>query len=508
MAAVLLEYYQPAFLLIGGELDRRGYLVKAPHPLRKSFWSLVAPGEYDPFYGRALVSSYLTRIERELDTILARQSVGYWLHLYRRIGLGPAGKQDDPKTISLVRAILEAAIQKYASFDQCSRIGISNEIPTSEVLKGILMASEFEMIRKAIQENPQIVLTDFGVDEMQEFYDVERLAFEVWKSTAIMRIMGKGATLVVEGNDPYFYDGRSDELDRLVTNYDRRHREPFVTATGTVFADGISKGGLVFLPTYNVYHVSSQAFLKFFEFFKLNLAPTPLGEFEPNFLWTPFNLRSYYAAHRPFAQGFEIKYGVPLEWILAVLASLLSRVFYDWVNHPIKIIHFWQRAYEGPYKEDSLEEEIRVFLPEGIRTLGLGLEPEDVDLHRTLSFFRLTQEKRASINIGLASPHFMLLPFNSDRVFVDYCWCHWILYDLFFDVECPDQSFKGEALETLVHGDRSALPTKPCKSFDDESRQIDAAFKLRDTLIIVECRSFARSFGVDRGDMQALRYRR
>lgn len=84
----ILEYYQPAFFLIGAELERRAYSVDVPHPLRESFWNLVPEREYDPSEGRGLVSSYLTRIEQELATILSKQSIAYWLHLYRRISPG------------------------------------------------------------------------------------------------------------------------------------------------------------------------------------------------------------------------------------------------------------------------------------------------------------------------------------------------------------------------------------------------------------------------------------
>jgi hypothetical protein len=40
-----------------------------------------------------------------------------------------------------------------------------------------------------------------------------------------------------------------------------------------------------------------------------------------------------------------------------------------------------------------------------------------------------------------------------------------------------------------------------------ESKQIDAAFCYQDCLLIAECKAFARSFGIDRGDPESLRFR-
>src|SRR5262249_44867061 len=152
------------------------------------------------------------------------------------------------------------------------------------------MAPEFKGARAHIRENPQLALTDFGVEEMQAAYQLEKLSFEVSRSSATLRILGKGATLVVDESDPYFYDNRSAELNRLVTSYDRRERDPYVTATGTVFAglSGADPKGIIFLPFYNVAAVSASLFSKWFALFGLKLAMS--NRLKTNFLWMPFNL--------------------------------------------------------------------------------------------------------------------------------------------------------------------------------------------------------------------------
>jgi hypothetical protein len=496
--------------LFQAEIVRRG-IPQTLHPLRESFWRLVLPGEYAPLDARPIVLSYLRRVEMELSAILSRQSLAYWLHLYRRVAPGhPFGEEDQTATIQSVREILECAIQKYATFQQCNRVALSGEISPDKVFRGLLMAPHFKGERRFIQESSQLVLTDFAVEEFTEFFEIEKLSFEVWKAAATLRIVGKGSSLIVDKEYPYFYDNRSSELDRLVTNYDQRHRSPNLTATGTVFSHAPSTDGtgVVFLPFYNVNRIPAKHFAAIFKLFRLKLFSPTSRDFTMNFLWVTFNLRSYLEAHLPFADAFENLFHVPLSWLLAVVGALFHRVHYRWNEDPHSVVRYWQRAYEGPYKKDFILAEIQAFLPAGIRKLGLQVESSRIDVERVFSFLELTEGKRRAIDLVLAGPAFTFLPFNEDRFFIDYCWSYHSLYNLFYRVKVPDQNFKGEALERLVHHDASVLPVKPCKSASGQMCQIDAAFAAGETLIIAECRAVGRSFGVDRGDENALNYRR
>jgi hypothetical protein len=471
----------------------------------------VPEGEYDPTEGRGLVSSYLTRIEQELATIFGRQSIAYWLHLYRRISPGPSGINKDAKTVALVRATFEAAVQKYALFSSCNRVARSDEVPPEKILRGMLMGPEFQVFREAVRANPQLVLTDFGVEEMQELYDTEKLCHEAWRSTAALRILGKGASLIVERTSPYFYDNRSDELHHLVRVYDNRNQPGCVTATGTVYEQPgaeVNKEGWVLIPTYNVHRVPGREFNKFFHRLGMHLVSPPHGTFVSNFLWGPFDLRSYYAAHKPFGSAFADHHGVSLESVLIVVASLLLRALHAWTEKKGRVVHYWQRAYDGPYTRSFIEQDLKAFLKWGIRSLGLNMKVSEIDVSGALRFLELTGEKRALIDLAVPGPHSILLPLNEDRVFIDYAWCGPTLYNLFYGVKLEDQNFKGAALEKVVRARKCVLPEGPCKALNGESRQIDASFAVGDTLAVVECRAIGRSFGVDRGDPVALNFRR
>ncbi|MBZ5694714.1 MAG: hypothetical protein LAN36_05070 [Acidobacteriia bacterium] len=502
-----LEYYQSAFALFHRELARSGYDPKEPHEVAGAFWSIVPPGTYDPDSARSIIRQYLSVVEQRLASLLSRHCIGYWLHAYRRLFPGSIGYDSSEATVLLVRGALEAAIQKYAQREACNGVGFSNEIDTKDVFNGLLLAPEFEGLRKGLQISPQFVLTKFDVQSLRELYDCEKLGFEIWRCGATLRILGKGARLRVDPtNSRYFGDERTDELDTLVSKYDSRQGYWAASASGTVFSREFAtaehmKGGVI-LPTYNVGNIPAKEFNEFFKSFNLKMAESS----RLNFAWVPLNFPSYYHAHEPLAGAFASHVGIRLEWLMAVINALSLRVVHCWNEDRSYLLRTWQRGYEGPYAKDYVEREIRHFLPFSVKALKLPVDAGDIDVLATIGYLELREDKRARIDPSTAGPHFVFLP-HGDRLFIDYAWIHRLLHNLFYGVQLDDQNFKGDALEIAVRAGHSALPIGPCKALSGEQRQIDAAFIRGDTLVIAECRAFAYSFGIERGDPIAIRYR-
>ena len=106
----MLDYYQRPFLLLHQETPRIHQDFTAPHSIRKRFWQLVPHGEYSSKQGRVFLNSYLNSVEAELAKIIGELSLAYWLHLYRRLSPGPVGLDQQPRTIGLTRAVLEAIL--------------------------------------------------------------------------------------------------------------------------------------------------------------------------------------------------------------------------------------------------------------------------------------------------------------------------------------------------------------------------------------------------------------
>jgi hypothetical protein len=228
-----------------------------------------------------------------------------------------------------------------------------------------------------------------------------------------------------------------------------------------------------------------------------------------NFLWVPFNLRGFRDIHMPLALSFKDKYGVSLDAVLAVISSLCARSLILWTRKgPDAFLRHWQRAYEGPTLKSLIQNEIKYFLPAGLDILGIEEHKIDIkEVDSAISFWELTTVKRGQIDLPYSGPHYVLLPFQNDRWFVDYAWILRRLYDLFVGVSVSDQNYKGQALEKAVGLESSVLPTRPCKAFDGTEKQIDCAYSVGNHLIIVECKAVGRSIGYERGDPRAIAYR-
>ena len=507
--ALWMDYYQRPFLLIHSEHARTYHNFQLPHPIRKRFWELIPPGQYNLERARVFLNSYLVSVESELAKHISGLSIAYCIHLYRRLSPGAIGRDNQPHTIGLTRAALEASIQKYASFQLCDKIAESATIPISKVLNGLLMAPEFQTERDSVSKSNQLVLVNFSVSDLESFYDLERLAYEIWKTAAALRTVGKGAPLTVDYPPECFFDERSSELDFLVTNYDHRLGKSgwSYSASGVVFdnSDTASAAGVAFTPTYNITEIPGSDYKKLFtELFNINIrADMPF-----NFAWFPFNFREYYEAHLPFSTAFRELHGVSLEAVLIVIVALTYRVLRSWFDtRGTSFIKFHQRAYEL-CTVGFIQNEIIKALPEALKVLGIDEASVSAkDIQKAIGFWSLSETHRKNIDLSYSGPHFIFLPVQKGKVFVDYAWITRRLYDLFLGINIPDQNFKGNALEKMVRKSKSLLPNAALKNKFGQERQIDYATAVGSTLVIVECKAVGRSIAFERGEPIAIKYR-
>jgi hypothetical protein len=502
-----IEYYQRPFHLIHNEHARSISNFFLPHPIRSRYWQLVPPGRYGLYQARNYLNSYLNAVEAQLSESINKHSIAYFLHLYRRLSPGPVGTDQQPHTIGLTRAALEAAIQKYASHELCNKIAESATVPINKILGGLLMSPEFKPEKELVLNKNQFVLTDFSSSDLTDFYNLEKLAYEIWKTSAVLRAVGKGAPLIVDNNDEYFSDGRSEELGFLISNYDDRLGRSgwSSTSSGVVYADWEEDtNGCVLLPIYNLDKIPADTFNDFFStVYKIRFPHS----FVSNFLWIPLNLKQYRIAHLPFSVPFYELHHVTLDSVLAVISALCLRVQVLLLQDRFTLIRYYQRAY-GISDNSILREELFKLLPQAYTTLGL--KESDIsrgDFINAIDFWTLDKTKLINIDLPYSGPHYLFLPIHREKVFIDYAWIIRRLYDLFRYVHLDDQNFKGDALEKIVNSGKSVLPTKPCKSLDGEKRQIDYAVSCGSYLVIAECKAVSMSISYDRGDPKAIEFR-
>jgi hypothetical protein len=315
------------------------------------------------------------------------------------------------------------------------------------------------------------------------------LSYELWRSSAMLRIIAKGAPLIVTSSNEYVIDARTHELNTLVHSFDERLTKignGNVSATGIVFESHYSSEqgeNFFWLPNYNLKGITTDD-LKDFFINNFNIKFKNSTEF--NFVWSPFNLKNYRKTHLPFNESFQNKYEVKLDAVLLAIGSLCIRV--NSICNSSKgnsIVRYWQRAYEGPYLNNDVFDEILRFLPVTKKSLGRKIEDiSQEDIYSAFQFLSLKDAKRDEIDLVFPGPHYMFLPYGNDRIFIDYAWIFKRLYSLFYALNLKDQSFKGSFLEDFVRRGQSVLPSKQCRAVNGETKQIDAAFGVGKRLVI------------------------
>lgn len=216
-----IDYYTPTFLRYHERLNDVGFEVETVHPIRTHYWGTIPPGEYSHNLATILLDGYIARVEQELASALSQHSILFWLHQYRRLFPGSSGISREGATRMMQRAAFEAAVQKYALPDRCSGLVSSNSVPIERVLDGSEHPSEREYLEKLLA-NPQLVLVDYGWQDLLKLYELEKLAYEIWRAGAQRRGVGKGAVLVRTTDRILVGEARDDKLEALITSYDRR----------------------------------------------------------------------------------------------------------------------------------------------------------------------------------------------------------------------------------------------------------------------------------------------
>ncbi len=506
---VHFEYYVRPFLLMHEEYRRYRAIgiVESCHPIRRRFWQHVPQGTYDRDQSIELLQAYLKSLNSEARQTFSRHSIAYWLHVYRRLSPGPIGADERPQSIGLTRAVFEAALQKHATHEFCSGIGESKRMPIGQVLAGALLAEQFETERKALLDAPdQLVLAEFTTVSLADVYQAEMLAYEVWRTGAMLRIVGQGAKIVATGPPDYMADTRSEELAYLVANYDDRIHHMPATSAGVTYAEEDDGHETAFFPTYNLGGVTAKVINPLLR----RLYDVEMNEdLVLNFMWIPFNLRSYRMMHMPLAEAFEKRHGVPLDVVLTTIGALSAWAMERWLMGGIAdFLRLWQRAYTGPHDSGNILDSIQQYWTKGLALVGAPqVVPDPVTIQAGISFWTLGTDQVDRIDTVYSGPHQLLLPVGKGRFFVDYAWILRRLYDLFVGVSISDGNFKGNALEVAIGRGRSALPTRPCIASDGARRQVDFATAVGEHLVIAECKAVARSIAFDRGRPEAIRYR-
>jgi hypothetical protein len=218
-------YYSDTFEVLiqeyGPEIRRR--LIDVPKQFRECIIApkyhgkgrIVGEGAWQP------LRQYLDALEQHIATQLGDHSPAYWLHLYRRIAPRLSKQHDnktDANTVALVRQTAELAFLKYGDLKRDDDLGNIGRTPLGTFLGGHYyritanrLGSKLKAQKQyaAIRRSSQSVMLKFSEDKLRVF-EVEGFAYEYWRASATLRMIGKGSSVEWNAAEGWFsYDDRA-----------------------------------------------------------------------------------------------------------------------------------------------------------------------------------------------------------------------------------------------------------------------------------------------------------
>lgn len=498
------EYYQLAFrFFIENYLqDIKKEILEFRHKLRSDFHKeqkKVPKCGDDAFNFLKQYLSYLEHIQKKM---ISTHSPIFWIHLYRRTGLGLIVKDNelaDAMTLNIVRNFMEIAFQKFGDLDK-NDLCLSKELSYNEVLDGLFYESHKNIgysDEKIIQtweeyrKRDEVVLKDYKIHDHKNLYLLEGVAYEYWKATANMRSIAKGGELI-NCDDFFWKEERTDSLNQLLHLHDKRISIDFKylpTAKGLLTYDEIESENDLF---YTVYNDKLEVFSKI-------VSNKQLSEVITNFYPQYINIDNFLDSHKVLEKPFFKRKKYSLEFCLNFFKAL-SNIVTDYrgpdkssksktLDQQIKLFSILQRSYVIlPYERDSLFDEIKT------RIMASGFSTDEIEnqLAIILNEYTLDNNQQDIMSIWSFGPRPLIIKNNYGHL-VDISGFSTILRNLFFGIR-ENQTERGLELERITRNfvekkGYKLLRDRILKNNFDQEREADLVIRVNQTVILCDCRS-------------------
>ncbi|MDF1803366.1 hypothetical protein [Thalassovita sp.] len=524
--AISIDYHQPAFELLHHKFrDKlRVALHESPRNVRQKYMleNLPVGLPLNADQGWEVGRKLLDVLEKAVAARLSQRDPIYWLHIYRRIGVMLSGDHEnktDPLTTALVRRMVELAIFRYGNEDAKNELWPSKSVSRRLVLGGWFekaikhfhkgdrreLRTLFQTWTDQLKGSSSLVIKDFGISDLETIYFVEGICYQYWRVSALLRSLGKGATIILDQNGDWTYQDDKD-LDELINHYDSRIEFEDTNSllagvwlkdmrsTGESLADLTSFQDTIVVPNYNVRRAKLEQVIPFPSF---NLAPGSLT----NFLPAELNLKAFRDATEFLDEGFERKHGFSLSDLASILSALSSTMSLpEWIllvededeRHRLLSNNFLQSLKRGysisPSYEDFVER-----IERRLDLIGFsGLCGDKIQ--KTLDFITLNPKKKSMISLWSGGPRPLIIQ-TPKVILFDPVGMYDFLRTLFVGIR-DSRNLRGFSFEDQVRTDLEEVGYDVIcgekKNNAGEKREIDAAVLQGDTLFLFECFSAER----------------
>lgn len=457
-------------------------------------------------------------IETELCRIISKKGIQYWFHVYRRLAPVATFSNESPHTVGLYREITECAFLKYGATSCGNELilgDLADENFLGQVAKGALKKAHlhYGIPPRIPPSQPSAYVGNFDFESLVEMLQVERLAFEFWHTTVCIRRLYKGGVLHID-EDCDYYVINDRETEKLIEAYDRRGYGygDLITTQGIPMRGFESSGNRVALcAKYNIEQIRASEYPIHVLF---GLPESLDNEFVPNFLWVPVDFDHYYTVHQFYEEQFKDRFKVSLRCFVTTLYLVNRRALVaSQLSHGKQALGLMKRAY-GLFdsREMLVDDLIDLSRVRCLPSLA-PYTPEPCEVKSVLDLLTLDPTDRDKISLTTRGPRPLIFPCGSDRFILDYAAVLPILmtqtHFLKAQIDKKGVLFERHLMEMLEHkGLKLWVCHKELRHFDGTSREIDISFFHKGILFIAELKCITRSLAFERGDIEALEFRR
>lgn len=524
-----LEYYQLPFKFLHERYLKNvdGAVRRARIEIKRKYESKIATGLDQVLIGDdafILLRGFLDELEEIMSQLLKKHSTFFWMHLYRRVGIGhisQAFEKSDASTLASVRQTVESAIFKYSDPYNLNDMALSDTVAPKHVLDGLffeiysLMGCSEEYITELwAKHRNQWVLSDYKRENHQVIYILEGYAYEYWRTMANMRAVAKGATLHVSDSGKWRGD-RSEELDRLIKIYDRRlarGQSYFSSAKGLLSFNSFEKNstasvenGIVFAS----YNYNQVPFSKFSDQVELLEGETS------NFVPMALDGASFLKAHKIMAKPFYKKWGFSLANVFLFFSTVSLYVFglrvQESPSPEFGIFKFLQRAYIQVNMDGDLLVSTLIDTAKKFNDLSDdAFNSFSLEAGKIFQHFKLSSDNQLKVSLWSFGPRPLIIPYGETNI-IDIGGLQLVLENLFFSLR-EDQQQRGYEFESILRAETEKrgfklLPDRILRISEDVYRETDLAIRVGETLILCDCRSIERPLDLFLGKPSTQQYR-
>ena len=469
-----------------------------------------------------ILEGFKKSLEDRIKDIISKHSVYYWMHLYRRLAPENTFRHESLVSVGLYRQTMEAAFAKYGSLQAGNDLLAGTEIDPGEIMSGEVKRIHDEL---GIEFNPPpgIYVKEFSLSHFVELLSLERLVSEFCRVVAMLRRVYKGGWLVIENVKSYTVQN-DNTTESLIQSLDRRNEiyGGHVTERGLPTDSGKSVGlkYVCLLPIYNVHRTTLKEYPQD-RILGLNFKPVVKNrsDFTPNFLLASIDMEAYYLHHEFLSKAFVEEYGFSFTCFVQCITALFWLVIIaSRETGVVSGIEFMQRAYKiftsTEHIVTNINSTIEAMVRNNLTIPSIGnYEPDPDEIVRFLRVFTLSDSLRDYIDLAARGPRPLVIETLPDHYILDYSALPNILHTA-LSLKSANWTEKGTIFENHVidkltqKGFKLWERQKVLKANDDTETEIDTSFLLGTALFICECRSVGQSRAYERGERQALDFRR